>query len=67
MWLDAIAQASRETGIDEGAFPEANPWEPAETLTRIFGPTPDATIAAEARGPPAFVGRMRRVTEKALG
>ncbi len=21
MWLDAIAQASRETGIDEGAFP----------------------------------------------
>jgi len=38
MWLDAIARASRETGIDEGAFPEANPWEPAETLDPDFWP-----------------------------
>ena len=38
MWLDAIAQASRETGIDEGAFPEASPWDPAETLNANFWP-----------------------------
>ncbi|RBP08231.1 uncharacterized protein DUF29 [Roseiarcus fermentans] len=38
MWLDAVAQAARETGIDEGAFPEACPWDPAETLDASFWP-----------------------------
>ena len=38
MWLDAIAQASREAGVDEGAFPEASPWDPAETLDPDFWP-----------------------------
>ncbi len=38
MWLDAIAQASRETGLDEGAFPEASPWDLAATLDPDFWP-----------------------------
>jgi len=38
MWLDAIAQASKETGIDEGAFPGASPWDLTETLSADFWP-----------------------------
>ena len=38
MWLDAIMQASRETGLDEGAFPEARPWNLNETLAADFWP-----------------------------
>ena len=38
MWLDAIAQASKETGIDEGAFPAASPWDLTETLGADFWP-----------------------------
>jgi hypothetical protein len=38
MWLDAIAQASKETGIDEGAFPGASPWDLNEALGADFWP-----------------------------
>ncbi len=38
MWLDALAQASRETGIDESAFPETSPWDLAEALDADFWP-----------------------------
>jgi Domain of unknown function DUF29 len=38
MWLDAIAQAARETGIDEGSFPDAAPWDLTETLGLDFWP-----------------------------
>jgi Domain of unknown function DUF29 len=38
MWLDAIAQASKETGIDEGAFPGASPWDLTEALGVDFWP-----------------------------
>ena len=38
MWLDALAQASKETGLDEGAFPDASPWDLAATLDPDFWP-----------------------------
>ena len=38
MWLDAIAQAFKETGIDEGAFPGASPWDLTEALSADFWP-----------------------------
>jgi len=38
MWLDAIAQASKETGIDEGAFPGVSAWDLTETLNADFWP-----------------------------
>jgi hypothetical protein len=38
MWLDAVAQASKETGVDEAAFPEVSPWDLAETLADDFWP-----------------------------
>jgi Domain of unknown function DUF29 len=38
IWLDAVAQASKETGLDEGAFPDAVPWDLTETLGLDFWP-----------------------------
>ncbi len=38
MWLDALAQASKETGLDESAFPDASPWDLAATLDPDFWP-----------------------------
>ena len=40
MWLDAIARASRETGLDEGSFPESSPWDLTGTLDANFWPDP---------------------------
>jgi len=38
MWLDAIAQAAKETGFDEAAFPETCVWDLNETLSADFWP-----------------------------
>ncbi len=38
MWLGALAEAAKETGLDESAFPEASPWDLAATLDSDFWP-----------------------------
>ena len=38
MWLASLDLASRETGIDEAAFPETSPWDLAATLDPDFWP-----------------------------
>lgn len=38
VWLDAVAQASKETGIDEGAFPDASLWDLTGALSADFWP-----------------------------
>jgi len=38
MWLGALAEAAKETGLDETAFPEASPWDVEATLDADFWP-----------------------------
>jgi hypothetical protein len=37
-WLDALAQAARETGLDENSFPDVCPWDQAAILDPGFWP-----------------------------
>ena len=38
MWLDAIEQAGRETGLAEDAFPEACPWPMEKVMAQDWTP-----------------------------
>jgi hypothetical protein len=37
-WIDAVAQAAKETGIDILKFPESCTWTPEQTLDQSFFP-----------------------------
>jgi len=38
IWLGALAEAAKETGLDESAFPETSLWDLAATLDADFWP-----------------------------